>query len=125
MACFKGPGMQAAMPQQGPLHGALNPCSQVVDTAAARRELDAALDLRGNFVWCALSACCAGCAAWQRACGLLPRLAAVLAAGAACAAFAPWAFTRSLTALGRFAGAHVGRPCPGSGNSVPCIDSHH
>ena len=79
---------------------------QVVNTAAARRELDTALDLRGNFVWCALSACCAGCAAWQRTCALLPRLAAMLAAGAACAACAPWAFTRSLAALGRYAGVH-------------------
>ncbi|KAK9831991.1 hypothetical protein WJX81_006784 [Elliptochloris bilobata] len=77
---------------------------QVVDVVAARRDLDAALDLRGNFMWCALTACCAGCAAWQRTCALLPRLAAVLAAGAAVAACAPWAFARSLAVLGRFAG---------------------
>jgi len=54
------------------------PMQQGRDAAAARRELDAALDLRGNFVWNALSACCAGCAAWQRCCALLPRLALAL-----------------------------------------------
>ena len=82
------------------------PMQQGRDAAAARRELDAALDLRGNFVWNALSACCAGCAAWQRCCALLPRLALVLACGAAVAASAPWAFARTLASLGRFAGAN-------------------
>jgi len=88
------------------------------DTAAARAALDAALDLRGNFVWAALSACCAGCAAWQRCCALLPRLALALACGGALAACAPWAFARSLVLLGGFAGARGPRGRRGARTSA-------
>jgi hypothetical protein len=97
--------------------------------------LDEALDFRGNFLFGAVSACCAGCAAWQRCFILLPRWALTMACASLVSAtalstslsltalssshdaclvmqvstYCPWAFRQNLTDLGSAGGAPSAR----------------
>jgi hypothetical protein len=67
---------------------------------AARAALDEALDLRGNFLSCAVGPCCVGCATWFKAFSLAPRLSMSLALAALFLAFLPWAFLAFLDLIG-------------------------
>ncbi|KAK9908128.1 hypothetical protein WJX75_002978 [Coccomyxa subellipsoidea] len=69
------------------------------DPAKGRTMLDEALDLRGNFYFGAVGACCVGCAAWQRIFNLLPRWALTAACLSLVGTYTPWAFGQSLANL--------------------------
>ncbi|PSC71337.1 1,4-dihydroxy-2-naphthoate octaprenyltransferase [Micractinium conductrix] len=65
--------------------------------AKLRRRMDAALEYRGNTVFGTLTACCSGCATWQRCFNLLPRMSLGLALSGMFFAFVPWAFASFLS----------------------------
>ena len=70
--------------------------------------LDEGLDLRGNFYFGAVGACCVGCAAWQRNFNLLPRWALTAACLSLVGTYTPWAFGQSLANLKSWGGACAG-----------------
>lgn len=78
---------------------------QTDDPAKGRTMLDEALDLRGNFYFGAVGACCVGCAAWQRIFNLLPRWALTAACLSLVGTYTPWAFGQSLANLKSWGGA--------------------
>lgn len=76
--------------------------------AKGRTALDEALDLRGSVYTGAVSACCVGCATWQKCFNLAQRLALALALTALFFAFVPWAFASFLELIDH-AGARQNR----------------
>lgn len=66
------------------------------EQAWARRQLDQALDLRGNYLFGCIGSCCIGCATWKRCFLMLPQWSMVLAAMGLTGALVPWAFAGSL-----------------------------
>jgi hypothetical protein len=71
-----------------------------------RAALDEALDLRGNVYSQGVTACCIGCATWQKCFNLAPRLSLSFALAALSYAYIPWAFASFLELIGT-AGAVV------------------
>ncbi|PRW59788.1 anaerobic ribonucleoside triphosphate reductase [Chlorella sorokiniana] len=72
----------------------------VRDITKARQQLDRFLDLRGNTLFASTTACCVGCATWQRNFNLVPRLTLSLALAALFFAFVPWGFASFLNGDG-------------------------
>lgn len=64
--------------------------------AAARVELDEALDLNGNMYYGAIGNCCIGCAIWQRCFNCMPRWSLTCACLAVVWISGPWAFQNAM-----------------------------
>jgi hypothetical protein len=74
--------------------------------------LDEGLDLRGNFYFGAVTACCIGCAAWHRTFNLLPRNVLTMVCLSLVGIYTPWAFGQSLANLKSWGGeGHVRYSC--------------
>jgi hypothetical protein len=75
-----------------------------IDTATSteqgRAALDEALDYRGNMYTQRLTACCIGCATWQKCFNLAPRLSLSLATAALFFAYVPWGLLEFLDVVG-------------------------
>ncbi|EFN54368.1 hypothetical protein CHLNCDRAFT_135651 [Chlorella variabilis] len=74
----------------------------------ARQRLDQCLDFRGNTLFASVSACCVGCATWQRCFNLLPRMSLSLAMTSLFFVFVPWAFASFLSGGSSTSGQSIG-----------------
>lgn len=70
------------------------------DPIKGRKDLDAILDFRGNFLTGSLSDCCIGCATWQRCFNLQPRLTISLALAAFVFSYLPLALPQLFEIMG-------------------------
>ena len=76
--------------------------------AEARKELDLALDFKGNACTAQVGRCCIGCYIYQRCHNVVPRLAQVCAFAAFPLACAPWAASGIFDRLGPGVNGFVG-----------------